>query len=276
LWPFIQAVFQLQEAIFGVAYPVLNAERRALKKTERDQIDLKEIKGDKFLNPRVFKKASWCKRFEPAERKKLAEFTLRNGSMGTRESISALAQAKLAYVDAVLDLASSFKGQFLGILVPVDAPGDRKITVLRKDYAYLFERFFYFVDSKPREHMGIIVFYELDKSASHILLGQMQSYYQDFKTGRDRSERLVPEPLFVHSDLTVGIQVADLAAYILSWGHEFDRKPLVPRARKELAPYVEKLQSLRIDSRIGEAKSEGIYVVYDLRSKREKQKGNAA
>lgn len=277
LWSFIQAVYALQTEIFGVTYPDLNAERRAARAARtHEDVDVKEIKGDNFLNPRVFKKAAWHPPFNPEERRRLAEFSLRNGARADRNALSGLAQAKLEYVKRLFALCPAFRAQCLGIIVPVDAPGDRKVTVLRKDYAYLFERFFYFVDSKPAEHSGIIVFDELDKSASHILLGQMQAYYRDFKTGRDRSERLVPEPLFVHSDLTVGIQLADLVAYILSWGHGFNRGPMVPKPRLELTPFVKQVESLRIDSRVNGNKSEGVYVVYDLRTRLEKEKGNAA
>lgn len=273
LWSFIQAVYALQTEVFGVTYPALNAERRAARAKATDEdFSVKEIKGENFLNPRVFKKASLCSAFKPDERRKLAESCLRNGASADKKALSALAQAKLEYVKRLFDLCPKFRGQCLGIVVPVDAPGDRKVSVLRKDYAYLFERFFYFVDSKSMEHAGIIVFDELDKSASHILLGQMQAYYRDSKTGQDRSERLVPEPLFVHSDLTVGIQLADLIAYILSWGHGFDRNAIVPKPRVELAPYVKQIESLKIDSRVNGTKSDGIYVVYDLRTRSEKDR----
>lgn len=277
LWSFIQAVYALQTELFGITYPDLNTERRAARGTTApDDLDFKEIKGDNFLNPRVFKKAAWHAPFPPGERRRLAEFSLRNGAKADRDSLSALAQAKLEYVRRLFELCPTFRAQCLGIIVPVDAPGDRKMSMLRKDYAYLFERFFYFVDSKSQEHSGIIVFDELDKSASHILLGQMQAYYRDSRTGQDRSERLVPEPFFVHSDLTIGIQVADLVAYILSWGHSFNRGTMVPKPRPELAPFVKLVESLRIDSRVNGNRSEGVYVVYDLRSRSEKEKGNAA
>ena len=32
-----------------------------------------------------------------------------------------------------------------------------------------------------------------------------------------RAGRIVPEPFFVHSELTTGIQIADLVAYLESW-----------------------------------------------------------
>ncbi len=237
LWSFIQAVYELQRNIFGVTYPELNAERRSRLNAaaeaggKPDDLDFKEIKGDNVLNPRVFKKAAWCPPFDPGERRGLAAAALKNGATAGRRALAALAQAKLAYVSGLFELCPKFRGQILGIVVPRDAPGDRQVTILRKDYAYLFERFFYFVNAKPAEHAGIIVFDELDKSASHILLGQMQAYFRDFQTGRDRAERLVPEPLFVHSDLTIGIQVADLVAYLLSWGHGFNRNAIVPKPR---------------------------------------------
>jgi uncharacterized protein DUF3800 len=136
LWSFIQAVYELQKEMFGVTYPELNSERR--KKHEKsaaldanaEELDVKEIKGDNFLNPRVFKKAAWCAAFSPDDRRKLAEFALRNGDQADRKSLSALAQAKLAYVKKLFELCPKFRGQCLGIVVPADAPGERKISVL--------------------------------------------------------------------------------------------------------------------------------------------------
>ncbi len=41
-----------------------------------------------------------------------------------------------------------------------------------------------------------------------------------------------------------------------------------------MAPYVDQINALKIDSRVGNMKSEGVYVVYNLRP--QKEKGNAA
>ncbi|MFA6004462.1 MAG: DUF3800 domain-containing protein [Elusimicrobiota bacterium] len=280
LWSFIQAVYELQRDLFGITYPELNALRREKRELGTAALaedrEIKEIKGDNFLNPRVFKKAGWFPPIDQHKRRQLAESCLRDGRNADRKALCGLAQAKLAYVKKLFEeLCPKFKAQCFGMIVPTDAPGERKKIILRKDYAYLFERFYYFVNSKAVEHAGIIVFDELDKSASHILLGQMQAYYRDSQTGRDRAERLVPEPFFVHSDLTIGIQVADLVAYVLSWGHGFNRNTMVPRPRSELAQYVDRINALRVDSFVGGNKSEGIYVIYDLRPRFEKGKGNA-
>ncbi len=66
--------------------------------------------------------------------------------------------------------------------------------------------------------MGYMVFDEIDKSASHVLLGQVGSYFIKTNQGRVRSRLIIPEPFFVHSDLTTLIQAADIIAYTISWG----------------------------------------------------------
>ncbi len=66
--------------------------------------------------------------------------------------------------------------------------------------------------------MGYLVFDELDKSASQILLDQVGEYFIHTRKGRRRARLIIPEPFFVHSDLTTMVQMADLIAYIVSWG----------------------------------------------------------
>ena len=61
--------------------------------------------------------------------------------------------------------------------------GDR----LRKDYAYRFERFFYFLEDNAAEDQGIVVLDELEKSKSHLLIDQMHRYFVDTAVGRHRA-----------------------------------------------------------------------------------------
>ena len=68
--------------------------------------------------------------------------------------------------------------------------------MLRKDYAYLFERFFYFLNSRDDDPMGYIVFDELDKSASRVLLKQVGKYFLGAKKGKIRSRLVSAHPLF--------------------------------------------------------------------------------
>jgi hypothetical protein len=88
---------------------------------------------------------------------------------------------------------------------------------LRKDYAYLFERFYHLVESRSGAEQGLVVFDELERVQSHLLVDQMARYFQETATGRRRAARVIPEPFFVHSHLTTGVQLADLVAYVISW-----------------------------------------------------------
>jgi hypothetical protein len=107
--------------------------------------------------------------------------------------------------------------------------------LLRRDYCYLFERYYYWLEQQEVQPMGLVVFDELEKSRSHLLLWQMARYFQTTAKGLRRAALVVPEPFFVHSDLTTGVQLADLVAYILSWGFRLPK--MVKPAREELAQY---------------------------------------
>ena len=80
---------------------------------------------------------------------------------------------------------------------------------------------------------AIVVFDELEKSQSHLLIDQMRRYFADTVVGQQRSNRIIPEPFFVHSDLTNGVQIADLVAYVISWG--FRTPQMTKPARAELS-----------------------------------------
>ena len=104
--------------------------------------------------------------------------------------------------------------------------------------------------------MGIVVFDELEKSRSHLLVGQMDRYFKYTAKGHYRASQVIPEPFFVHSDLTTGVQLADIAAYVLCWGFR-GATGLHKPERTELAPYVEQVRRMRfsvvreIDPKIG-------------------------
>ncbi len=128
------------------------------------------------------------------------------------------------------------------VLLGLDSFKDSYISSL-PDYAYLFERFYYYLEDKASEPMGVVVFDELEKSRCHLLVNQMEEYFLKTTKGRMRSSRIVPEPFFVHSDLTTAIQLADLVAYITSWGVQVGN--MEAPARKELKPLAEKVCQLR-------------------------------
>jgi hypothetical protein len=227
LWNFIRCAHDLEIECFGRKY------------REKDN----EIKARSFLKRKTFRLAKQLPPIAMPERTSLAKRALDNGSSITKLELTALAQAKLDYVCKLLELCQRFRFKaFASIICDENSiPADKEM--LRKDYVYLFERFYYFLEDKPDEPRGVVVFDELDKSASHLLLDQMDKYFKKTSKGRYRAGLIIPEPFFVHSDLTTGIQVVDFVAYIMSWNFRLGKLDKGPR--EELNKYLELIKPLR-------------------------------
>jgi len=229
LWNLITALHQCEVAHFGRRY------------TEGER----ELKGRHVLNRRTFVQAALQPSFSAEERTALARACLDSGATSGIREIAALAQAKIHYAREVLITAARFRCKCFASIVDRDAPRP-SANYLRKDYAYLFERFYYFLEDIGGNHSGVVVFDEREKSACHILLDQMHRYFRETAKGRQRSALIVPEAFFVHSDLTTGIQLADLAAYILCWGA---RTPSMTRPhRPELSEHARLILDMRHSS----------------------------
>jgi hypothetical protein len=256
IWPLIIAIQEAEIMHFGA-------------RISRDEM---ELKAKKLLKSKTFKLSKQLPPFDAVKRTQLAREALREGAAAKAEAreakhskvqLTALAQAKIAFCSRVLELCAQHRAKAFASIVPNTAP--RPATSgLRKDYAYLFERFFLYLDEKPEQEHGIVVFDELERSQSHILINQMAEYFQKTQKGRLRSSRVLPEPMFVHSDLTSLIQVADLLVYIISWGVRIPPKMDLP-ARLEL---VELAEAACYDGDIFERWS--FVVIDDLRPRSEK------
>lgn len=231
LWHLVQELHDAELARFGARY---TAGKR-------------EIKAKKLLKRKVFQHARLNCEVLPHEVPELAHAALADGAAnGSIRHLKALALAKLGYVSDVFSICKSEQCRVFASIVEVDAPKS-EAGGLRKDYAYLFERFFYFLEDHAentgrREH-GVIVFDELEKSQSHILIDQAHRYFKETATGRLRATLIIPEPFFVHSDLTTGVQIADLVAYTVSWA--FRTAQMYKGARTELDPYARQIAAMR-------------------------------
>jgi len=73
--------------------------------------------------------------------------------------------------------------------------------------------------------------------------GQMDGYFKRTAKGKARARQIIPEPFFVHSELTTGVQIADLVAYTISWG--FRLKGMTEPRREELAELVNRVSEMR-------------------------------
>lgn len=229
LWNIISQLKNYEEQILGTRY------------SGHDR----EIKGKKFLKKKVFKQANSVEPIPEEERTQLAKECIENGANATKRHMAALSQAKLDYVRKLLELCAQYRIKiFASISSETIRESDDDLEgLLRRDYVYAFERMYYYLEDRKNDEQGIIVFDELEKSQSHILVSQLENYFKKTSKGRQRSGLVIPEPFFVHSDLTTGIQIADLIAYIISWGLRL--KGMTEVSRPELNEFVELIKPLR-------------------------------
>jgi len=249
IWPLIRQLSDAQQHYFGM---------RLFEAYDR------EAKAQKLLCRKTFRLASQMLPIEHGLRTKLANEILRDGAHPSKERLTALGQAKIAYCRFALDLARRHHAQIFATIVPKIAPRPARADALRKDYAYLFERFFYFLNGLPDDPMGYMVFDEIDRSACHILLGQVSSYFVRTANGRARSRLIIPEPFFVHSDLTTLVQLADIVAYVISWGLRLPG--MHEPAREELASLAGQVADLRFMRQTDSGQRQwGLKIINDLR-----------
>lgn len=227
IWNLIRELHLLEENIFGRRYSAGG----------------RELKARKILKSKTFRLAQQLPPIEPQERRLLSKECLDNGETVTKRQLTALAQAKIAFAKEVLQIAANFRCKAFASIVsqnfnPADTP-----EYLRKDFVYLFERYFYFLEDKPGEPSGIIVFDETEKTQSQRLIQQIENYFKKTNKGRTRATLLIPEPLFVYSDLTTGVQIADLIAYVISWAMRL--KGMTKPVRPELSTLADLIKPLR-------------------------------
>ncbi len=145
---------------FAREFSILKAELLRL-----DEPDDYDAKGSKLLKRRVFQQAGREPAIALADRNTAIESLLSKNDKQinvTAFELTALAQAKLEFVDRALDLASKTGVKVFASIVPRDAPQQHDATFLRKDWAYLFQRIHCHVcDINEGEH-GILLFDELD------------------------------------------------------------------------------------------------------------------
>jgi hypothetical protein len=265
LWNLIQAIRDAELQFFGMRLAEVGI----------------ELKGKNMLKRKTFRLAGEGDRIQPDERRDLVRALVKRGheaeQAGTQARVSfrelvAYGQAVLAFVEWVFQLMGRYRVKTFAAIVDPAAPRPDTGDFLRRDYAFLFERFFYHLEAASTSEMGLIVFDELDKARSRILLDQMSGYFLRTEVGYRRSARILPEPFFVHSDLTTAVQLADLVAYCASWGIRLNH--MTKPTRGELEPLGQLVFDLRfVGRRFDEEDNQewpvyGMFYLDDLRPSR--------
>lgn len=177
-----------------------------------------EIKGSKLLDKDRFKWAGQEVWLSNHARKEHCISFLKKRSGQSRIEFTAYGQACLMMAENIFVLLRKYEAVVFASAIPRGVRSDSDIpdNFLRKDFVFLFERFYYFLELK--QETGLIVFDETDKSGDAKLMGKLNAYYRNTHTGRSRSEWVVPYPLFVPSDLSYPVQAADVCIYCVNWG----------------------------------------------------------
>ena len=269
------------EVLAGVAIAEENLWNlvRAIRSAERDFFGdylrsflIEERKAKKLLKTKRFKSASRSVDIVEADLQRLANSALVKGKSArkgsapqdavTERELVAYSRQVLRFVHEVLNIAVNFNATIFASMVDPKAPRPDKGN-LRKDYVFLFERYFYFLETLPPRERGLVIFDELDKSQAHGLVQQMAAYFLGTETGRYRSSRIVPEPFFVHSDLTTGVFLADLVAYILGWGWRLNKMP--QPVRDELKPYARKIHDMQFHGQKPKGDGSGLWQLHGIK-----------
>ena len=223
VWGFIQDWHATQDKIFGKKFVELGG----------------EIKGSKLLEKQRFQWANQEPLLDDATRQKGVRRFLAQKQQRVspkRLDFAAYGQASILMANRIFDLLVRHEAVLFASAIPrgVKPPADFKYDYyLRKDHVFLQERFFYFLE-KEREH-GLFVIDQTEKRQDKRFVKRLQDYYTKTQTGISRTQWIIPSPLFVDSEMSVGVQAADLCLYCINWGFRLQSWDFRGPMREEIA-----------------------------------------
>lgn len=223
LWSFVQRILELEQFCFGQAL--------------RSQG--KEFKGSKLLDKDRLKWADQMPWLDDTQRRKHCTAFLHKTSNKERPAkveFTAYGQACLRMARGIFDMLRAHDAVVLACAIPKGAPDERTEAsdgLLRKDLVYLFERYFYLLEEK--NETGLLVMDETDKTEDRRFIMKLERYFRSTTKGRLRTQRIVPTPLFVASDMAYPIQVADVIIYAINWGFRVPTIGMDAPVRQEVA-----------------------------------------
>ena len=206
-----------------------------------------EIKGDILLKKRRFSYSAQSGTLSTVERRELTTGFLKSTTQQKSprgNELKAYSETCIEFSHKVLDALREYDCYvFASFIPPKKAPkgSPPPEDYLRKDHVFLLERYFYFLKSK--KDFGLIVMDGTEKRSDRRFIKGLERYFQNTKTGKERSKQIVPVPFFVESDMGYGVQVADLCIYCLNCAYRVPGIGLDAACRQEIQPYTEKIQN---------------------------------
>lgn len=207
-----------------------------------------EIKGSKLLNTEKFKwskqgpiqpdeeRQKGCRRFLTAHLEHRAP---------SKNDFTSYGQACLQMANGILDLLLKYKVHIIASCIKkgIQKPKDFQFEhFLRKDHCYLLERFSFLL--KKCKEDGIIIMDQVEKVFDKKFSRQVKSFLSYSSFGIQLRSHIVPEPLFIESDISSLIQIADVCIYIINLGYRKSKSMTEPARNEIQTLFEEKIAKL--------------------------------
>ena len=206
IWSFVQEFKTIEKQCFGVSL----AEYRT------------EVKGAKLLIQKRFEWAHQERKLSENERHNgVRRFLSKNSGHKRPEKrdFTSYGQASIMMAHEVFNLLIKHEAKLFASCIPVGTkpPPDYQYSdYLRKDYVFLQERFYWFLEAQQQE--GLLIVDQTERTDDLRYIKRLENYYTKTVEGKKRSKWIVPSPIFVDSGLSAGVQAADLCLYCVNWG----------------------------------------------------------
>lgn len=234
LWSFVRNVQRLERDAFGTQLHLYK----------------KELKGSTLLDRKRYRFARQDSDMLDEARRKHCRAFLQRGlekASPSRDEFTAYGQACLLMAHGIFELLLNHEAVLFAAAIPREVTKTNNLVseeFLRKDHVFLFERFFYYLETK-QEH-GMLVMDEVEKAEDRRFVQRLEAYFTRTGTGRYRTQWIVPSPFFVSSDMAYPVQAADLCIYCVNWGFRIPSQGMDAPIRQEIAddfsPWLRRLQ----------------------------------
>ena len=209
VWSFVQSLQEAETRCFGIRLSEVGS----------------EIKGSKLLEKRRFRWANQESPLDDISRTKAARRFLTKSQQHltpSKRDFTAFGQASKEMALAIFASLKSHDGVLFASVIPrlKPPPNYQFKHFLRKDLIFLHQRFYWFL--KEKQESGLLILDQIEKETDKRYLKRVQDYYMKTENGQKRSKWIVPYPLFVDSELSLGAQAADLCLYCINWGFRRD------------------------------------------------------
>jgi transcriptional regulator with XRE-family HTH domain len=230
LWPFIQAIGNLEADCFGSTLGEFGV----------------EIKGHRLADKDRWRWASQGATMSDSTRRIHASGFLnaaREGRAPRRHEFTAYGQACIAMGHGIFQLLDEHHVVILASFIPrttIPPTTLKTATYLRKDHVFMLERYYWLLEE--RNEAGLIVMDRCEHSLDGRFVRQMQRYFTQTENGRVRAARIIPYPFFVDSHLVSPVQIADFCIYCLNTGFRLPSRGMNAPARQEIVDRIPTLQ----------------------------------